>query len=290
MMESTERTIGRIFKERREQLGRSLQDAADATRIRKNYLESLENNRFSELPGRTYVMGFIRVYAAYLGLNSNPLVTQLNDLQSDTAAPLAAAGKPGLADKHAADTDWQKFFFAFLLVLVLGGLLYYLLASDFSDAPVDDTAQGTVSNGAKSAEPDQPLIDSAPAQAETAEPRSAEYGRLRSQAADVLVSAGHAVPPVAAEQQHRDGRNLPAIPPHGASLRMLALTDSSLIIKVDARTPQQYKLYNGLDLTWRIKQNVSVEFAARDVARFWLNGTEIDIVGDKSFVLESAAE
>jgi hypothetical protein len=70
---------------------------------------------------------------------------------------------------------------------------------------------------------------------------------------------------------------------------MLALADSSLIIKVDGRA-DQYKLYDGLDLTWQIKQRVNVQLTASDVARFWLNGQEIDITGYESFELQHAVE
>ena len=52
MMEHPDDNIGRILKERREELGRTLQNAEQETRIRKTYLESLENNRFSDLPGQ----------------------------------------------------------------------------------------------------------------------------------------------------------------------------------------------------------------------------------------------
>ena len=90
MMENPDGNIGRILKQRREELGRTLQNAEQETRIRKTYLESLENDRFSDLPGRTYVMGFIRVYAAYLGLKSNALIARLNDLQDVETGPAAA--------------------------------------------------------------------------------------------------------------------------------------------------------------------------------------------------------
>ena len=82
MMENTDASIGRILKDRRQELGYTLQAAEEATRIRKTYLDSLENNRFSELPGQACVTGFIRIYAGYLGLKSNPLLALLNDLQS----------------------------------------------------------------------------------------------------------------------------------------------------------------------------------------------------------------
>jgi len=71
---------------------------------------------------------------------------------------------------------------------------------------------------------------------------------------------------------------------------MLALADGSLIIKVDTRKPDQYDLHDGLDLTWKIKERVSVEFATSDVARFWLDGQEIDISGSKVFELQPIGE
>ena len=120
MMEHPDDNIGRILKERREELGRTLQNAEQETRIRKTYLESLENNRFSDLPGQAYVTGFIRVYARYLGLKSNPLLALLNDLQSvETKAAEtepAAVSKPDLGVKHSADGDWRKFFLVLSLI------------------------------------------------------------------------------------------------------------------------------------------------------------------------------
>ena len=41
MMENPDGNIGRILKQRREELGRTLQNAEQETRIRKTYLESL---------------------------------------------------------------------------------------------------------------------------------------------------------------------------------------------------------------------------------------------------------
>ena len=45
-------------------------------RIRYPYLEAIEGNRFGELPGPTYSIGFVRGYAAYLGLDSKQIVAQ----------------------------------------------------------------------------------------------------------------------------------------------------------------------------------------------------------------------
>jgi cytoskeletal protein RodZ len=282
MMENTDASIGHILKERREELGYTLQAAEEETRIRKTYLDSLENNRFSELPGQAYVIGFIRVYARYLGLKSNPLLALLNDLQSVETRPeeTVQMTRP-LPDPRAESSsggDWRKFFLVFILILILGCLLYFIPAMFSGDEQINHSIT-------KITEPLATRVEPGKSQTEPAESRAEAEESQTNAAAQVPVS-----PRVVAKQQGPDNRALPVIPHNGASLRMLALADSSLIIKVDGRKPDQYKLYDGLDLTWQIKQRVNVEFAASDVARFWLNGQEIDIVGYESFELQPAVE
>jgi cytoskeletal protein RodZ len=48
--------------------GLDLADCAAATRIRERYLVAIEDDRFESLPDPAYVNGFIRAYAAHLGV------------------------------------------------------------------------------------------------------------------------------------------------------------------------------------------------------------------------------
>lgn len=68
--------IGKTLREARQRQGLSLRELEDSTKIRTHYLQSLEEENFSELPGQTYVMGFIRTYARALGLDPQDLVNQ----------------------------------------------------------------------------------------------------------------------------------------------------------------------------------------------------------------------
>src|SRR3954467_3010142 len=49
-----------------------------ATKIRVKYLRALEDERFDELPSQTYVKGFLRTYADYLGLDGQLYVDEFN--------------------------------------------------------------------------------------------------------------------------------------------------------------------------------------------------------------------
>jgi cytoskeletal protein RodZ len=68
------RTIGEALRSAREAQGKSLDDAAVATRIRPGYLDALEEERFGSLGGSVYAKGFLRSYAGYLGLDPAPLL------------------------------------------------------------------------------------------------------------------------------------------------------------------------------------------------------------------------
>jgi len=60
--------------------GISLEAAEESTKIRRKYLEAMENENFDVLPGKVYVKGFIKNYAAFLGLNANSMVSAYEEM------------------------------------------------------------------------------------------------------------------------------------------------------------------------------------------------------------------
>jgi transcriptional regulator with XRE-family HTH domain len=61
--------LGEWLRQRREELGISLEQAETSTRIRRQYLEALESEKFEGLPDTVVGRGFLRNYASYLGLD-----------------------------------------------------------------------------------------------------------------------------------------------------------------------------------------------------------------------------
>lgn len=72
--------IGEILRKTREDEGLSLRDVEEATKIRMKYLEALENENFQLMPGRVYVIGFIRTYARYLEIDEEVLVSYFKEI------------------------------------------------------------------------------------------------------------------------------------------------------------------------------------------------------------------
>jgi len=61
--------VGAELRTRRTSLGWSLPDVSNTLRIRLPYLEAIEDGRLNDLPGNAYAVGFLRTYAASLGLD-----------------------------------------------------------------------------------------------------------------------------------------------------------------------------------------------------------------------------
>jgi len=72
-------SIGERLEEARKKKGISIREAAEATKIRGDYLQQFENNRFDINLTEIYVRGFLRGYATYLKL---PVDKLLNDYAS----------------------------------------------------------------------------------------------------------------------------------------------------------------------------------------------------------------
>lgn len=82
--------IGDELREAREALGLTVPDMATRLRIRRAYLEALEEGRLSDLPGIAYAVGFVRSYATALGLGGDEMARRFRD------STLRVAEKPKL--------------------------------------------------------------------------------------------------------------------------------------------------------------------------------------------------
>src|SRR5579862_4016075 len=70
--------IGNSLRDARLRRRIELAQAEQATKIRGKYLRALEDEEFELLPSETYVKGFLRTYAEYLGLDAQVYVDEFN--------------------------------------------------------------------------------------------------------------------------------------------------------------------------------------------------------------------
>ncbi|GEL75809.1 helix-turn-helix domain-containing protein [Tenuibacillus multivorans] len=135
--------LGEKLREARLEKDLAIEDIKNETKIQKRYLESIEQNDWSSIPGSFYVRAFIREYAAVVGLDGDSLLEEhANELPStvDTQYEYVA---PSRASRHASSGSSPIFKFlpkllVVILVIAIAFGIYYGIISLFEPNSSDD--------------------------------------------------------------------------------------------------------------------------------------------------------
>ena len=119
--------LGEVLRAAREAKGLDLPRVERETKIRERYLSALERGEYRELPGAVYTKGFLRNYAAYLGLDPEYLI-DLYRLETAGAerAPTSLRPRPLAARRSRAFVVTPNAIAAAILTFMVGAFLAYL--------------------------------------------------------------------------------------------------------------------------------------------------------------------
>ena len=157
-------STGEMLAIRREELGYSLAQAADALRIRYVYLQAIEDGRYHDLPGTAYAIGFVRSYAEFLGLEPDEAVKRFKqEIHGLERAPSLSFPVP----KPEGKVPGGALILISVLLIALGyGAWYFLTTSGSpvsevlpSAAPVEEQNDQAVESASDGSE--QTTADSA---------------------------------------------------------------------------------------------------------------------------------
>jgi transcriptional regulator with XRE-family HTH domain len=143
-------SIGAAIRIRREALGLDLNDLSLTTRIKPQYLASLEAMRLFELPSRPFIVGYVRACAGALGLDPDEAVERLKREAPD--GPQALAAPVGV--DHEPDPRVRAFV-ALGVVVVLAIVVWNIAERVVSHRPAHV--------GARIVQPSIPLSSRSPA-------------------------------------------------------------------------------------------------------------------------------
>lgn len=111
---------GRKLQEARQQLGLSLDEVADRIRVRREFLEALEDMNVKLLPGKAYALAFLRSYARELGIEEKAIVDQFQDECALTRDDAATPAMRTPVSKPRQRPPWAA---AAALVLIAAGFV-----------------------------------------------------------------------------------------------------------------------------------------------------------------------
>lgn len=67
------------LKNRRIELGKTIEEIAEQTKIKKSYLIAIEEGRFEELPIEVYTRAYIKTYAQTVGVDPQPILKEYEE-------------------------------------------------------------------------------------------------------------------------------------------------------------------------------------------------------------------
>ncbi|MDD4663164.1 MAG: DUF4115 domain-containing protein [Caldisericia bacterium] len=119
-------SVGQLLKEKRLEKGLVLDDVADAMKIRKKYIEALENGNYSEIPDKVYTKSFLKIYADFLGLDRVYILKRYMDevIQEDIIIAPQSLDQKSFGNVNIAK---EKSRFNLLVGLIIGLLILALI-------------------------------------------------------------------------------------------------------------------------------------------------------------------
>jgi len=112
-------SFGELLKRERELREISLNELTVATRVAPKFLEALENEEWSKLPGGVFNRGFVRAIARYLGLSEEHFLAEYDLAYGEHAASMP----PTAPDPIPSPSKWIVVAGLLAIVLVITAII-----------------------------------------------------------------------------------------------------------------------------------------------------------------------
>ncbi len=254
---------GAILRRCREFHGITLEEASETTKIGVSHLKALEEDRIREFANQAYLKGFLRIYSAYLGLNSDDVARMYGKLFVDQGDKPASAGISATPPRTVRRLmSLKKMLFPALL---LGAIL--ITATFFKHPPA-------------------PLVrQPQPVAIVTPPPQNTPVQTVQSSARAGKAVQGNPPPEVnkvsaeLPESEKAVASKRPAEPAKGFILKIKVTQTGTLTSTVDGSGPQQYELAVGDVIVWKAEKNVTLELSNAGGVDIELNGKPYKALG-----------
>jgi cytoskeleton protein RodZ len=248
-------SVGSYLRESRESRGITLEEAARVTRIGKNYLSALEDDRFNTLPNSAYAKGFLRAYASFLKLSGDEVIALYERAASPAVLETLEHAKQARfrGDDRTRGPRQGRWIVPLLLLFLVIGATYIFR----------DKETGTARTPSA---PSVLPVTAGPAPVQ--KPRSS------------------AVKPMEQVATHADKANGDPVPagvelqPGGIVLKLKINQDSSLNVTIDGMISQQYELKAGDLIEWKADKVIALEMGNAGGIDAELNGKPLRPFGE----------
>lgn len=186
-------TLGEELKRLREHKELSIREVADATHIGGRFLQAIEADNYSILPGGIFNRGFVRSYARYIGFDEEQALVLYNqqlEAQGGEAPRTMAPSLDGIEEEVAS--PWGSIALIIIILLLLSAGIYtaytwfkgkdatsQIVAIATPTASASPTEEASPSPATTEASSPSPIESAAPSPSSSPSPAPALNGNLQ---------------------------------------------------------------------------------------------------------------
>lgn len=263
-------SAGTLLRQAREAKNISLEAAAEATKIGRNYLRALEDDRYQDLPAAAYLSGFVRMYATYLGLPADELVMRAASLHAAAQPESSTAPEP--VTRRQWSFRWQRFILPLILLgaLAISTLLIPTTPPQRPNRPIAPQAVQAPLSTVAAVTAVQPVVSS-----------SRRPPVIPVEAGQPTPSAKTPPEPLTATPKLQSG----------FMVSMKVKRNSSLTVTIDDAATQGYELTSGDLIEWKATRTIAFDLSDGGGVEIALNGVPLKLqeaAGKQAYIVLDA--
>lgn len=252
--------VGDRLRQAREAKGLTLEQVEEITRIRRRYIQALEEEDYGQLPGEVFVRGFLRNYATVLGLDAQEILAASGRKLPPLVIPVSEGHGPPLADSLEPPRG-HRVMAVVIGAMIVGGLalgawtLRRYLAATATPAP----------------SPSRPVAQASDTPGQVA----------------VQNTATPTPPPTATATAEPTQTPQPTVEPRvGVWLRVEFTQDTWMRVVVDGQVVREATLRAGQVQEWQGRERIEIRCGNAGGVRIWFNGQEQPALGGVGQVVD----
>lgn len=276
-------TFGERLRREREARNITLEEIAESTKISRRFLQALEDEDFTLLPGGVFNRGFARSYARHIGIDEDQAVAEYNAASKEQPAADELAPVPVESESGPPLNPRRSYLPLLASAAALAGVLaiYSFSTRHKTQVQADSTKAPTVMHplAKKELPPEQETSQSAPAP-----PTSKIFEPVKRPAIAPKAVDTEPVPPVAVATALKSADNTPAQPEASQPERPVrvvvgAREDSWVSLVADGRTVMEGVLSAGAQRSFRAGQTIVLRTGNAPGINVTYNGRSLGDLG-----------
>ncbi|MDD2541544.1 MAG: DUF4115 domain-containing protein [Desulfuromonadaceae bacterium] len=256
---------GTILRRCREFHGITLEEASETTKIGVFYLKALEDDQISKFANQAYLKGFLRIYAAYLGLNSDDIARMYDKLFGILDEKSDSGHAPAISPRRP-----RRFISLKKLLLPALLLTAILITATFFREPPPPLVR----------QPQPAAVPNPPRQLPAIQAVQSSV-RAKKTEPDIPPPLPKAEkPPVELPDVEKTVKSTPpVVVSKGFVLKIKVTQNGTLTSTVDGSGPQEYDLTVGDVIEWKAEKNITLDLSNAGGVDVELNGKPYKSLG-----------